>query len=207
MLWYSKSCDCNQDECNWQYAVWLPNPTNHCGMQTAPCLLQRWVEVPTPFQVAQRPALRSHLLKNRPTYKRHLVASWAHLHNRQCSQEPLRLLLRSMRILCLSQGIPGSTWTEVGAQVMSTGVFGLFRCRFWPTRHFPHEEDSVAPSVSNSSWPSLRVHFRVQTETLPNWRSRLSNNHEPSTLVWFNGKLPTRLNWAGCQWVTQQVHP
>ena len=45
------------------------------------------------------------------------------------------------------------------------------------------------PSVSNGSGLSLRV--------------RVVNIPEQSSRVGFDGKLPTRLNQAGCQW----VHP
>jgi len=32
------------------------------------------------------------------------------------------------------------------------------------------------------------------------------NTPQPSIQVWFDGNVPTRLNWAGCQVITLQVH-
>ena len=44
------------------------------------------------------------------------------------------------------------------------------------------------------------------TRTFPKLAVRVVNKPETSTWVWFNGQLPTRPNWAGCQRVAQRVH-
>jgi len=47
-------------------------------------------------------------------------------------------------------------------------------------------------SVSNGSGPSLRIWVLVQPEL--------------ATRLRFDGKLPTNLNWVGCQRIAQRVH-
>jgi len=45
------------------------------------------------------------------------------------------------------------------------------------------------------------------TQTVAKLAVRVINKPEQSSRVWFDGKLLTRLNWAGCQRVAQQVQP
>jgi len=63
ILWYSKSCDYNQDEYDRWNAMWLRNPKNHCCESPAPTLPQSCKEVSAACKVSWRSAQRSHLLQ------------------------------------------------------------------------------------------------------------------------------------------------
>jgi len=65
---------------------------------------------------------------------------------------------------------------------------------------------SSGATVSSRSGPSLQVRVRVATELLTDWPSGLSIHLKPSIRAWFDGHLPTRVDWVGCQQVTQRLH-
>jgi len=65
-----------------------------------------------------------------------------------------------------------------------------------------------APGGAGSIWEYLEEVVgatRVSGRVAYGFRTEL---HFADVLTWvrFHGKLPTRLNWAGCQRVAQQVH-
>ena len=70
------------------------------------------------------------------SYMSNLVASWLHLANCTCFPEHLRMLLQSLRALCLAPGGPGRIWNYLGAPVRSTGVSGMLACGFRTDLHF-----------------------------------------------------------------------
>ena len=59
-----------------------------------------------------------------------------HLHNCRCFQEHLRMLLQSLRALCLSPGGSGSIWKCLEALVRLPGVSGRIACGFQSELHF-----------------------------------------------------------------------
>jgi len=71
-----------------------------------------------------------------PSYKSNLVASWMHLYYCRCFQEHTRMLLQSLRALCLAPAGPGSTWKHIGAPVWSTRVCGRSLCGSQTDLHF-----------------------------------------------------------------------
>ena len=101
-------------------------------------------------QVSCRAAQQSQLLSKFPagfvtslsfskigiSYKSNLGADCIHLHHCRCFQEHLRILLQSLRALCLAPGRPGSIWKYVQALLRSTGVSGRFTCGFQTDVHF-----------------------------------------------------------------------
>jgi len=64
-----------------------------------------------------------------------------HLHNCRSSQEHLRMLLQSLRALCLAPGGSGSVWKHVEAMVRSPGVSGRIACGFGTKLHFADVTD------------------------------------------------------------------
>jgi len=102
------------------------------------------------LQVSCRAAQQSQLLSKSPTNPRrclsgseiwlseksNLVASWMHLENCRSIQEHLRILLLSLRELCLAPAGPGSIWKYIEALVRSTGVSGTFACSFRTSLNF-----------------------------------------------------------------------
>ena len=63
-----------------------------------------------------------------------------HLHNCRCFQKLLRMLLQSLRALCLAPGEPGSIWKNIEGLVRLTGVSGMFACGFQTDLHFADEK-------------------------------------------------------------------
>jgi len=59
-----------------------------------------------------------------------------HLHNCRCFQEHLRMLLQSLRALCLAPGGSGSIWKYLEALVRLSGVSGRIACGFRTDLHF-----------------------------------------------------------------------
>jgi len=100
--------------------------------------------VPAALVASRRGARRSLLLwKSSADFRRGLrrstiwtpckpnpIATWMHLHNCRCFQEHLRMLLQSLRALCLAPGGPGHIWRYLQALVRSTGVSGRLVCGF-----------------------------------------------------------------------------
>jgi len=70
------------------------------------------------------------------SYKSNLVASLMHLHNSRCFQEHLRMLLHSLRPLCLSPGGSGSIWKYFEALVRGPRVSGRIACCVRTDLHF-----------------------------------------------------------------------
>ena len=90
------------------------------------------------------------------SYKSNLVASWMPLHNCRCFQEHLRMLLQSLRALCLAPGGPESIWNYLGAPVRSTGVSRRFVCGF---RTYLHVADAVQWTI----WTACLLHWKEVT--------------------------------------------
>ena len=102
-------------------ASWLCN--NHCSEYTAPNLPWSCAAVSAVPEGSGRAAHCSHLLSKSPAdqgsafrsskirlfYKSNLVAFGMHLHNCRCFPDHLRILLESVRALCLVRGGSGST--------------------------------------------------------------------------------------------------
>jgi len=71
------------------------------------------------------------------------------------------------------------------------------------------------PVLRSSAWDQCWQRFRSitsgqvpgPTRTVAKLAVWVVNRPELSTRVRFDGKLPTRLNWEGCQRVAQRVHP
>jgi hypothetical protein len=59
-----------------------------------------------------------------------------YLHNPRCSQHHLRMLLQSLRALCLAPGESGSICNYLGAPVRTAGVSGKYGCNFRNDLHF-----------------------------------------------------------------------
>jgi len=70
-----------------------------------------------------------------------------HLHNCRCFQDHLRMLLPSLRALCLAPGGAGSVWKYIEALVMWPGVSGRIVCGFQTELHLA----DVIRSKSNDS--------------------------------------------------------
>jgi len=135
-LWCSESCDCNKDKM-------------HCGYGTL-----RTTAAKVRHQVSHRAAQRSQLLSKDPadlhrgfscseirlSYKSNITASWMHLYNCKCFEEHLRMLLQSLKALCLAPVGPGSIWKYLEALVRSTGVSGRLACGFQTNLHFADED-------------------------------------------------------------------
>ena len=127
----------------WRNTLWLCK--YHCCENTGPSLSRRCT------------AQRSCLLSKSPAelqsmspadpcrgfrsskiwlfYNSNLVASWMQLRNSRCFQEHLRMLLHSLRALCLAPGGSGSIWKYFEALVRSPGVFGRIACCFRTDLH------------------------------------------------------------------------
>jgi len=73
-----------------------------------------------------------------------------HLHNCRCFQEHLRMLLQSLRALCLAPVGSGSVWKYLEALVRSPGVSGRIACGFRTEFHFADECASLlaTPTIS-----------------------------------------------------------
>jgi len=150
ILWCSESGDCNKDEYERRNALWLWNHKNHYFENTAPSVLQSCAEVSAALVVSLRPAQRSRLLSKSPAdlhrgltcskiwlfYKSHLEASWMLCPNCRCFQECLRILLQSLKALCLAPGGPRSIWKYSGVLVRTTAESGRFACNFRTDLHF-----------------------------------------------------------------------
>jgi len=114
-----------------------------------PCGYVRTTPVKIQHQVFHRAAQQSQFLSKSPTdlhrglssskiwlfQKSNHIASWMHLHNCKCFQEHLRMLLQSLRALCLSPGGSGSIWKYLEALVRSPGVSGRIVCGFRTNLH------------------------------------------------------------------------
>jgi hypothetical protein len=64
------------------------------------------------------------------SYKSNIRASRMHLFNCKCFEKHLRMLLQSLKSLCLAPGGPGSIWKYLYALVTSRGVSGRLACGF-----------------------------------------------------------------------------
>jgi len=121
-------------------AFWLCK--NHYCENTAPSLPQ-WLLLKSPTELLSKSPtdLRRGLRSSKIwlSYKSILVASWMHLHNSRCFQEHLRILLHSLRALCLATGGSGSIRKYVEALVRSPGVSGRIACCFQTNWHFADE--------------------------------------------------------------------
>jgi len=73
------------------------------------------------LKVSCRSAQMSHELQNLTILD---GASWMHLHHCRCFQEHMRMLLQSLRALCLAPGGSGSVWKNWEALLRSPGVSG-----------------------------------------------------------------------------------
>ena len=77
-----------------------------------------------------------------------------HLHNCRCFQEHLRMLLQSLRALCLAPRGSGSVWKYLEALVRSPGVSGRITCGFRTELHFA---DGTLQEVKQKGWPIQRL--------------------------------------------------
>jgi len=103
MIWCRGSRDSNKDNPDTWNALWLWNPKTHGCENMASSLLQSCAGV----------SCCSWSLgcsKIWLSYKSNLEASWMHLNNCRCFQEHLRMLLHSLRALCLAPGALGASW-------------------------------------------------------------------------------------------------
>jgi len=128
-------------------ALWLCK--NHCCENTASSLPQscerrsglgRSQSIPqscaavsASLEVSRRSVQRSQELQNLTILD---GASWMHLHNCRCFQEHLRMLLESLRALCLAPGGSGSIWRYLEALVRSPGVSGRIASGFRTELYF-----------------------------------------------------------------------
>jgi len=129
-------------------ALWLCK--NHCCETMAPCLPQCSSEVSAALEVSRRAAQRSQQIRKSsadrrrclrrrnilPFYKWNFVASWMPLHNCRCFQEPLRMLLQSLRAHCVAPGRSWSIWKYLEALVWLPRVSGRVACCFQTNFHF-----------------------------------------------------------------------
>ena len=108
ILWCSKSYDCNKDEYDGWNALWLWNPNNHYCKNMAPSLPQSWAEsqllLMSPADLHRGLSCSNIWV----SYKSNIGASWMPLHNCRWFQKNLRMLLQSLRALCLAPGGAGS---------------------------------------------------------------------------------------------------
>jgi hypothetical protein len=132
-----------------------------------------------------------------------------------CHDQIIQLYIRPIDQLCKAAfNQYGKLWIipeyfQPGSHswmIIFTNYITSFDCICSITFHLFYTITLFSNTVSNGSWPSLRVRVRVQTEPLPTWRSRSSISPNCVTLVRFHDKLQTSLNWAGCQQVAQRVH-
>jgi len=68
--------------------------------------------------------------------KSNFSAFWMHLHNSTCFQKHLKVLLQSLRALCLASGGRGSIWKYLETVVRLSGVSGRIACGFRTDCHF-----------------------------------------------------------------------
>jgi hypothetical protein len=76
ILWCSKHCDCNKAKYYRRNALWLWNPTNHCGENMTPSLPQSCAKVSAALKVSRRPAQRSQLLHNLTIREINYQSTW-----------------------------------------------------------------------------------------------------------------------------------
>jgi len=122
-------------------------------------------------------------------YKSNLVASWVHLHNPRCLQEHLRMLLHSLRALCLAPGGSGSIWKYLEALVKSPGVSGSSGPIYILLMQIL--QNSLQPPL-----PSAGVHLKaVSNSSALGWCSKaLSPETQPPIL--------SSTCWMRCSWAT-----
>jgi hypothetical protein len=123
ILWCCDSGDCNKDEYDRWNALWLRNTKNHYYESMAPSLLQSCTVVSATLEVSRRPAQRTPQLQILTILER---ASWMPLHNCRCILEHLRMVIQSLRALCLAPGGPQSIWKYFKVLEQSTRVSGRF---------------------------------------------------------------------------------
>jgi hypothetical protein len=78
------------------------------------------------------------------SHKSNVIAFWMHLQNCRSFHEHQRMLLQSVRALCIAQEWPGSIWNFLEALVMSTRVSGRFDWGFQTDLDFG---DGISPVV------------------------------------------------------------
>jgi len=148
ILWCSKFCDCNKDEygkMKWGVVSNHPLLWEHdsnlsaelcsiLGCSWSLCRDLQWSQVLSKSPADwRRGLLSSHMSL---LYQPNLVASWKHLHKCRCFQEQPRILLQSLRALCLAPAGPGSIWKYLEALVRSPRVAGRFAGSFQTDLHF-----------------------------------------------------------------------
>jgi len=112
-------------------ALWLCE--NHCFENTASHLPQSCAAVSATTEVSHRVAQRFQLLSKSPAdLRRGLRSSKIWLSQ----MEHLRMLLQSLRALCLAPGGSGSVWKYLEALVTLPGVSGRIACGFRTELHF-----------------------------------------------------------------------
>jgi len=112
-------------------ALWLWK--NHRCENMASSLPQGCAAVSASIEVSRRSVQRSQKLQNLTILD---GASWMHLHNNRYFQEHLRMLLQSLRALCLAPGGSGSIQKYLEALVRSPGVSRMIACGFRTELHF-----------------------------------------------------------------------
>jgi hypothetical protein len=127
--WCGKSCYCNKDQYDRWNALWLWNSKNHWCENMAPSLLQSLCRGFSSSQSLPQ-------LQNLTILIVNLIASWMYLHRYRYFQEHVRMLLRSLRVLCKAPGGAGSIWKYLEALVRATGVPGRFAYGFQTKFHF-----------------------------------------------------------------------
>jgi len=75
-----------------------------------------------------------------------------HPHNCRCIQDHLRMLLQSLRALCLAPGGSGSVWKYLEALVRSPGVSGRIACRFRTELHFADVSTTLCKDARIGGW-------------------------------------------------------
>jgi len=151
------------------------------------------------LEVSRRSAQRCQVLQNLTIVH---GASWMHLHNCRCFQEHPRMLLQSLRALCLAPVESGSVWKYLEALVRSPGVSGRIECGFRTESHFADVHSTWAfmwISKLDRSWPE----FSRSSFAGARWIA-LRHRLQPVEIyrVWMSCYIDTLIHW----WETYKIH-
>jgi len=121
-------------------------------------ILQSCTALGDSLKVFHRSAQRSQELQNLTLLD---GTSWMHLHNCWCFQEHLRMLLQSLRALCLASGRSGSVWKYLEALVRLPGVSERIVCCVRTKLHFADHCSSGATTIGHIVYYIIAALYRL----------------------------------------------
>ena len=161
ILWCSECCDCNKDKYDKRNAfcydtlritaVRIRHQVSSIAVQMPQLLWMSLTDLCSGLSCSKRWL----------SCKWNLVEFWMHLSPFRCFRQHLKILLQSLRALCLAPGGPGSIYKYLVVRVMSNRVSGRILFLFETNLHFADIELLATTGSSHTTMPPQHYRYTI----------------------------------------------